>query len=254
VTPQDRVVEIGSGSGGLTFALAQQAHELIAIEYDAELAARLQQALAGQPHVQILHADARHINYTELLVCDTSPPARVKVVANLPYYAAVPILFTLFRHTQAFEDCTLMFQQEVADRITASPGNKSYGPLSVAAQYYSTPEYCFSIPPQAFRPPPQVMSAVITLHIAQTPRVHVHDPEAFFHLVRCAFRSRRKTLINSLSKHCHTHFPTSLVSAALQQLQWPDTIRSERLSLEDFAKLSNLFIDMEHCQRDSILS
>jgi 16S rRNA (adenine1518-N6/adenine1519-N6)-dimethyltransferase len=136
-----------------------------------------------------------------------------------------------------------MFQQEVADRITASPGNKSYGPLSVAAQYYSTPEYRFLVPPQAFRPPPRVMSAVITLHIAQTPRVHVHDPEAFFHLVRCAFRSRRKTLKNSLSKHCHTQFPNSLVSAALRQLQWPETIRGERLSLEEFAQLSNLFVD-----------
>lgn len=247
VTSQDLVIEIGPGNGCLTVALAQQAQELIAIEYDTELAIRLQQAFAGQSHIQILHADARHVNYTKLLADNIRSPTRAKVVANLPYYAAIPILFALFRHTQIFENCTLMFQQEVADRIMASPGKKSYGSLSVAAQYYSTPEYCFSVPPQAFRPPPRVMSAVITLHIAQTPRVQVHDSEAFFHLVRCAFRSRRKTLKNSLSKHCHTQFPSSLVSAALRQLQWPDTIRGERLSLEDFAKLSNLFIDMGHC-------
>lgn len=250
VTPQDRVVEIGPGSGCLTRVLAHQACELIAIEYDAELALKLQQAFAGQPHVQILQADARHLDYTKLLAGKTAPPARAKVVANLPYYAAVPIVFTLFRHAQAFEDCTLMFQQEVADRIAAVPGNKSYGPLSVAAQYYSRAEYCFAVPPQAFRPPPRVMSAVIKLHIARKPRIHVHDDEAFFQLVRCAFRSRRKTLKNSLTTHCHTQFPNALVSAALRHLQWPDTIRGEQLSLEDFARLSNLLLDMQNVKRN----
>ena len=180
LTPQDRVVEIGPGNGSLTFSLARQAKQLIALEYDAELTRHLQHAFAGQAHVRILHADARAINYAELLADGEAQPVRVKIVANLPYYAAVPILFTIFHYAYVFGEGILMFQKEVAERITAAPGSKRYGALSVAAQYYSQPEYCFSIAAEAFRPRPKVESAVIKLSFLPQPQIDVLDRADFF--------------------------------------------------------------------------
>ncbi len=248
ITSQDWVLEIGSGNGSLTSSLSRQAKQLIAVEYDVELANSLQQAFAEHRNVRILQADARDLEYEDLFPGCHTQEQRVKVVANLPYYAAVPILFSLFRYSHVFSECTLMFQKEVAERITASPGNKSYGSLSVAAQYYSEPAYCFSIPPGAFRPPPQVDSAVVHFHVLQQPRIAVLDQEHFFQLITCSFRSRRKTLRNSLAKNCAERFPVHLLDAAYEQLRIPKNIRGENLSLEDFANLSNVLITMQRSQ------
>ena len=239
ITAQDRVVEIGAGNGSLTAALAQQAKHVIAVEYDGALARELQRRFAGQPQVQILQADARSLDYAEILGTSAPQEAKAKIVANLPYYAAVPILFTIFRYFDLFREGTLMFQKEVAERLTASPGSKAYGTLSVAAQYYSQPEYCFTISAQAFRPRPKVESAVVKLFFLTQPRIEVADQEDFFQLVKYAFRSRRKTLKNSLGKNCAAQFPPALLNDAYEQLQIPEKIRGEELSLEDFARLSN---------------
>lgn len=244
VTPEDTVIEIGPGNGCLTQVLARQAKMLLAVEYDAELVQHLQQTFCGQPQVQILHADARRVHYRDLAREYHTPASGIKVVANLPYYAAVPILFALFEDVTMFSEWTLMFQKEVADRITASPGTKLYSPLSIAAQYYTTPEYCFAIPPQAFRPRPKVVSAVIKLHCLPHPRVQVQDQIQFFQLVRQAFGSRRKTLKNTLLIHGAGQFPASLIETALTRLHIPADVRGERLSLEDFANLSNLLLQM----------
>lgn len=240
VTPQDLVLEIGPGRGCLTFALARQAKEFTAVEYDAELAQHLQQTFVAEPHVRILHADARTVQYADLFPDrERLQPGGVKVVANLPYYAAVPILFSLFQNIEIFSELTLMFQKEVAERITASPGCKAYGPLSIAAQYYTVPEYCFSIPPLAFHPRPKVMSAIVKLLCLPQPQVHLLDPDHFFALVKCAFLSRRKTLRNSLRTHGATQFPSLLVERVFEELHLPERIRGEQLSLQDFANLSN---------------
>lgn len=242
VTSQDRVVEIGPGTGVLTTLLARQAKTVIAVEYDAELADQLRQTFAPFPNVQILHADARAISYRELFAGQEIPPRSVKVVANLPYYAAVHILMALFRDLQLFSDFMLLFQKEVADRITASAGSKLYGPLSVIAQYYTRPEYCFTLPPHAFRPRPKVMSSVIRLHCLAHPCVQVENPEHFFQLIQGAFGSRRKTLKNALTLHGAGAFPVPALNAAFTQFQWPETIRGEQLTLADFAALSNLLV------------
>jgi 16S rRNA (adenine1518-N6/adenine1519-N6)-dimethyltransferase len=248
ITSQDRVLEIGPGNGCLTGSLARQAKQLIAVEYDVELASNLQQAFVEYRNVQILQADARDLDYGDLFSdCDIQESG-VKVVANLPYYAAVPILFSLFHYVHVFSECTLMFQKEVAERITASPGNKSYGALSVAVQYYSEPAYCFLIPPQAFRPRPQIDSAVVQLHFLKQPRIAVLDQEHFFQLIKCSFRSRRKTLKNSLAKNCAKGFSKHLLHIAYEQLHFPENIRGEELSLEDFANLSNSLITMQRSQ------
>jgi 16S rRNA (adenine1518-N6/adenine1519-N6)-dimethyltransferase len=242
ITAQDRVVEIGPGAGSLTFSLAELAGTVVAIEYDAELAQQLQRVFAEHPHVRILHADARHVRYSTLFSSESTPlqgDPGLKIVANLPYYAAVPILLAIFRDASAIHTCTLMFQKEVGERITAAPGTKAYGLLSVTAQYYSTATYCFSLPPQAFRPPPKVMSAVVQLHVTSQPKVRVVDEELFFHLVRGAFQSRRKTLKNALAAYRPDLFPSQLLTQAFRELHIAGNIRGERLSLEEFAELSN---------------
>ena len=248
ITSQDWVLEIGPGNGCLTSSLAHQAKQLIAVEYDIELASNLQQIFAGYQNVRILQADARDLDYGDLFSDCEVQESGVKVVANLPYYAAVPILFSLFRYVHVFSECTLMFQKEVAERITASPGNKSYGSLSVAIQYYSEPAYCFSIPPWAFRPQPQVDSAVVQFHFFKQPRIAVLDREHFFQLIKCSFRSRRKTLKNSLAKNCAKGFSKRLLHIAYEQLHFSENIRGEELSLEDFANLSNFLITMQRSQ------
>lgn len=245
ITSDDSVLEIGPGQGALTDHLARRARQLIAIEYDPILANHLQDQFFDQEHVHILRADARHIRYEELLPEASSRKHHVKVVANLPYYAAVPILKTLFQYSHLLSECTFMFQKEVAERITASPGNKSYGSLSVAAQYYGVPQYRFVVPPRAFRPQPKVESAVITLHFLDSPRVEVLDQKYFFQLVKSAFLKRRKILKNSLIKDGSGRFPPDLIRLAFKELHFNAHIRGEELSVEDFANLSNVLIQMQ---------
>lgn len=240
----DCLVEIGPGKGVLTGALAAQARRLIAIEYDPGFAEALQARFAGQSHVHILHADARNVNYAELFPEHERSTQRVKVVANLPYYAATPIMISLFDSVDIFHSCTLMFQKEVAERISASPGTKAYGTLSVLAHYHSEPRYCFSVPPQAFRPPPKVESAVVHLQFSKTPRVQVLDQVYFFQLVKAAFISRRKTLKNSLLKGEANVCSPEQLSAAFEELGFDERIRGEKLSLDDFARLSNVLHSM----------
>jgi 16S rRNA (adenine1518-N6/adenine1519-N6)-dimethyltransferase len=246
VSPDDRILEIGPGRGSLTCSLARQAKQFIAIEYDTTLVEYLQQRFAEQGHIRIIQADARYFNYEELLqFTDKSGIQRLKLIANLPYYAAVPIMLSIFRYSHVFSQCIFMFQKEVAERITATPGTKSYGSLSVAAQYYSKPSYCFSVPPRAFQPPPKVDSAVVSLKFFDHPCVDVLDQQHFFQLVKCAFLTRRKTLKNSLTKQKANFFPKELLLSAFEALHFHERIRGEELSIQDFANLSNLLIKMQ---------
>ncbi len=241
----DAVLEIGPGHGILTTELARTAAQVVAIEYDPVLAEQLQHQFRHVAHVHILKGDARSIKYENVLSKYISRPQRLNVVANLPYYAAVPILKTLFRDRFLFSQGTFMFQKEVAGRITASPGSKSYGALSLLVQYYSDPYYGFLVPPRAFRPRPQVDSAVLTLHFCEHPRVHVLDEDYFFQLVKCAFLTRRKTLKNSLIKNKAALFPLHFLESAMKELHFHARIRAEELSIEDFANLCNVLLRLQ---------
>ncbi|MDY0094209.1 MAG: 16S rRNA (adenine(1518)-N(6)/adenine(1519)-N(6))-dimethyltransferase RsmA [Candidatus Vecturithrix sp.] len=239
IQADDVVVEIGPGTGSLTFPLAERVRHLVVIEYDPIFVTYLQQRLANQPHVRIIHADARRFNYTELFLTDRLEDRPVKLVANLPYYAAVPILLAILHASRMFQQCTFMFQKEVAERITATPGHKSYGFLSVTAQYYSKPTYCFTVPAHAFHPPPQVESAVVHMQVFTQPPVRVINEEHFFRVVKYAFFSRRKTLKNSLTTHGQGLFSGDVLHQVFERLHFAPNIRGEELSVEHFAALSN---------------
>ncbi len=229
IRPEDNVLEIGPGLGALSEILVKEAGRLILVEMDATLAERLAERFAHDNHVRMIAAD-----FLRLDLKDTFRAQSLKVVASLPYNAATPILFRLLDHRTQFPQATVMLQREVAERITASPGTKAYGVLSVLIQLYTTTEAVCSVGPRSFFPAPQVHSQAIKLIFHKEPRVAVVDEGLFRQIVKAAFNQRRKTLRNALR---------SVGGADLEAIGQRADIdlqrRGETLSLEAFARLTN---------------
>jgi 16S rRNA (adenine1518-N6/adenine1519-N6)-dimethyltransferase len=192
-TPADLVVEIGPGDGALTEQLARRAGRVIALEVDRLLIERLRRRLAT---VEVLEADARTWDYGAL---ERPPGGRVLAVGNLPYSVGKPILQALVDARTAIDEMALMLQLEVAERVAAPPGSKTYGSLSILTQVYSDARIAFRVPADAFRPPPKVESAVLHLRPLAVPRVEAGEQARFHAVVRAAFAQRRKTLANALA-------------------------------------------------------
>ncbi|MEO6968887.1 MAG: 16S rRNA (adenine(1518)-N(6)/adenine(1519)-N(6))-dimethyltransferase RsmA [Rhodanobacteraceae bacterium] len=193
--PSDLIVEIGPGEGALTLPLLDAAHRLTAIELDAELIAPLQSAAAAHGELTVIHADVLDVDLTALAAGQD-----LRLVGNLPYYVSSPILFHCLHHSDAIADMLFMLQKEVVDRMAAMPGSKVYGRLSVMLQLACKVEPLLRVPPGAFRPPPQVDSAVVRL--TPLPASQRPDPalsRMLETIVRAAFGKRRKTLANALS-------------------------------------------------------
>jgi 16S rRNA (adenine1518-N6/adenine1519-N6)-dimethyltransferase len=235
-TARDLVVEIGPGRGALTETLAARAGRLLTLEIDAELAATLQARFAASPHVEVCQADARQFDYRSLRALAPDPAGRVLVVGNLPYSVGKPILAALVDAAPAIDEMALMLQKEVAERVAAEPGGKTYGALSVLTQVSVAARLAFSVPPGAFSPPPQVDSAVLHLVAHRTPPVPVADPARFATVVRAAFGQRRKNLANSLAAGL------ALGADRARRLCEAAAIdpgrRAETLSLAEFARLA----------------
>lgn len=228
-TARDLVVEIGPGTGALTAELAGRAGRLIALEVDPLLAARLR---ARVPGVEILEADARTWNYAALAA---PPGGRVLAVGNLPYSVGKPILMALVAAHATIAEMALMLQREVAERVAAPPGGKTYGSLSVLTQLYSDVRVALRVPPGAFRPPPKVESAVLHLRTLPGPRVPLTDERRFQVIVRAAFAQRRKTLANALA--AGLGMPAERVRAAAEAAGIDARRRAETLTIPEFAEL-----------------
>jgi 16S rRNA (adenine1518-N6/adenine1519-N6)-dimethyltransferase len=235
-TARDLVVEIGPGRGALTEPLAARAGRLLALEIDAALAAALQERFAASPQVEIRQADARQFDYAGLRALAPDPAGRVLVVGNLPYSVGKPILAALVEAGRAIDEMALMLQKEVAERVAAGPGGKTYGALSVLTQVAAAARLAFTVPPGAFSPPPQVDSAVLYLTPHRAPPVPVADPARFGAVVRAAFGQRRKSLANALAAGL------SLSAERARHLAQAAGIdpgrRAETLSLAEFARLA----------------
>lgn len=192
--PGDRIIEIGPGEGALTLPLLDSARTLTAIEIDAQLIPRLRERAAGRGELSVIHADVLEVDLTALAAGGT-----LRLAGNLPYYVSSPILFHCLAHATVIKDMLFMLQREVVERMAAAPGSKVYGRLSVMLQLACKVEPLLSVPPGAFRPPPQVDSALVRL----TPYAHSAaldvDPRLLDAVVRAAFGKRRKTLANALS-------------------------------------------------------
>lgn len=225
-TPADLVLEIGPGEGALTAHLAARAGAFIGLEVDAGLARRL----AGRFDVR--HADARTWDYGAL----SAPGGRVLVVGNLPYSTSKPILMRLCDAHATIAEMALMLQREVAERVAAPPGSRTYGGLSVLVQLHWEVRPALQVPPGAFRPPPLVESAVLHLRSRGAMAVPVGDEARFRRVVLAAFGQRRKAIANALAAGLHV--PASTARERLRLAGIDATRRAETLSVEEFARLA----------------
>jgi len=229
-TANDLVVEIGPGQGALTGELERRAGRVLALEVDAELAARLRPRFPG---AEVVETDARTWDYGAL---ERPPGGRVLVVGNLPYSVGKPILMALVAARTAIDAMALMLQREVADRVAAAPGSRIYGSMSVLTQIYCDVRVALRVPPEAFRPPPKVDSAVIRLAVLPAPRVALADERRFHVVVRAAFAQRRKTLANTLA--AGLGLPAEAIRAAAEAAGIDPSRRAETLTILEFAALT----------------
>lgn len=237
---KDLVIEIGPGIGVLTAEAAQQAAKVIAIEIDSKLIPILGETLAEYDNVEVINQDILKtdlngiINEQRQLGNFTGD---VKIIGNLPYYITTPIIMHILENSIHAESITVMMQKEVADRIKASPGNKTYGAISAAVQYYCEVEQVISVPKEVFVPRPKVDSAVLKLTIRKETPVDLIDEKAFFACIKAGFGQRRKTLLNSLTGTyglSKDEIRTILEKAGIDPVR-----RAETLDMNEFADIAN---------------
>ena len=239
VTKDDMVLEIGPGIGTMTQYLAEAAREVIAVEIDTKLIPILQDTLKEYDNVTVLNEDILKVDIRKIAE-EKNGGKPIKVVANLPYYITTPIIMGLFESEVPLDSITVMVQKEVADRMQVGPGTKDYGALSLAVQYYAEPYIVANVPPNCFIPRPAVGSAVIRLTRYQEKPVKVNDASFMFKIIRASFNQRRKTLQNGLYNSSELRIPKEKTVAALEEMGLTPTIRGEKLSLEEFALLSDI--------------
>lgn len=239
VTGEDMVLEIGPGIGTMTQYLAERAKQVVAVEIDTNLIPILEETLAAYDNVTVINQDILKVDIMELAE-KLNEGRPIKVVANLPYYITTPIIMGLFESGVPIDNITVMVQKEVADRMQVGPGSKDYGALSLAVQYYAEPYIVANVPPNCFIPRPNVGSAVIRLTRHQKPPVEVRDRALMFRLIRASFNQRRKTLLNGLNNSPEIQIGKERIAEAIEKLGVPAAVRGETLTLEQFARLSDL--------------
>ena len=243
VTKDDFVLEIGPGIGTMTQILCENAREVAAVEIDRKLIPILNDTLSEYDNVTIINDDILKVDINKLAE-EKNGGRPIKVVANLPYYITTPIIMGLFESHVPLDSITIMVQKEVADRMQTGPGSKDYGALSLAVQFYAKPEIVVNVPPECFMPRPNVGSAVIRLKRHETRPVDVKDEKLMFRIIRASFNQRRKTLANGLNNSPEIGYTTEQIAAAIDELGRGASIRGEALTLEEFARLSNIFSSM----------
>jgi len=228
------VLEIGGGAGALSGALLDAGAALTIVEMDDEWAAHLESQYGGLPGFRVVHADATQVGWSDLLRADPARP--VKVVANLPYNRPVEILLGLVEGLPAWSEMILMFQKEVAQRVVAGPGGKTYGSLPLALWPHATAARLFDVSPTCFRPRPKVTSTVIRVLPRPSPLLEGEALARYLRLVRAAFAHRRKTLLNSLSRAQPD--AVDAARAALVARGLPETTRPEQLPPDFYGDLA----------------
>ncbi|HBI03142.1 MAG TPA: 16S rRNA (adenine(1518)-N(6)/adenine(1519)-N(6))-dimethyltransferase [Paenibacillaceae bacterium] len=239
LSPEKGAIEIGPGIGSLTEQIAKAAGNVVAIEIDQRLLPILADTLSPYPHVKVEHGDVLQMDLREIINKHFAPGEKISVVANLPYYVTSAILMKLLEERLPLENIVVMIQKEVAERIAASPGSKTYGALSIYSQYYAETKMVAIVPKSVFIPQPNVDSAVLRLKIRNKPPVDVVDEALFFRVVKTSFAQRRKTIANNLLHGLFGKGERERMLSVLQEAGIDPTRRGETLSLEEFARLSN---------------
>ena len=237
ITEEDCVLEIGPGIGSLTQVLAERAKKVIAVEIDKHLIPILQQTVGEYQNIEIRNQDILKTDIDEIIQ-NENDGKDIKIVANLPYYITTPIIMDLLENHRKVESITVMVQKEVAERMQAQFGSKDYGALSIAVQYYCEAKINMIVPPSCFMPKPKVSSAVITLKLRKEPILKGIDEKLFFHIVKCAFGQRRKTLLNSLCNQLKLGLSKDVLMEVIQSIGLDEKVRGEALSIQQFGDLT----------------
>ncbi|MFE8698801.1 16S rRNA (adenine(1518)-N(6)/adenine(1519)-N(6))-dimethyltransferase RsmA [Cytobacillus sp. FJAT-53684] len=240
LTEESAAIEIGPGIGALTEQLAKRSKKVVAFEIDQRLLPILEETLAPYPNTKIIHQDVLKADVKGMIDQELGGIEDLMVVANLPYYVTTPIIMKLLEEKLPIRGIVCMLQKEVADRISAKPGTKDYGSLSIAIQYYTVAETVMIVPKTVFVPQPNVDSAVIRLTRRSEPAVSVRNEDFFFRLIKISFAQRRKTLLNNLTNGLPDgKQKKEAILSALAQAEIDPGRRGETLSMEEFARLSD---------------
>ncbi len=241
VTKSDYVIEIGPGLGTLTNELVQKAGHVTCIELDKRMIDILHDRFDLYDNWDLINDDVLKVNLQELI--DTNMQKyglkKARIVANLPYYITTPIIMKLLEEHLNLDTITVMIQKEVAERLVAKPGTIDSGAITYSIYYYSEPELNLQVGKTSFIPSPKVDSSVITLNLLKEPRVKVKNEELLFKIIKASFMQKRKTLVNGLVTGGICKSKEEALNY-IEKLGFSNTIRGEKLTLEDFAKLSDL--------------
>lgn len=233
-------IEIGPGVGVLTAELAKRAGKVLSFEVDNRLLPVLDETLAEFDNVEIINRDIMKANLGEI-IAEKCNGMDIVVCANLPYYITSPVIMLLLESKLPIKSVTVMVQKEAADRLCAEVGTRDCGAVTVAVSYYAKSEKLFFVPRDSFLPPPKVDSEVIKLTVRNAPPVEIKSEENFFKLVKAAFSQRRKTAENSISSGLG--LKKDAVAVSLEQAGLPKTVRAEKMTMRDFAVLSDLLFE-----------
>ncbi|HBP97622.1 16S rRNA (adenine(1518)-N(6)/adenine(1519)-N(6))-dimethyltransferase RsmA [Leuconostoc lactis] len=237
ITADDYVIEIGPGIGALTEQLARRAKRVLAFEIDPQMVAVLAETLQPYDNVTVVEQDILKVDLAQMIATEFGVGARVKVVANLPYYITTPILMQLLRSNIAWDNIVVMMQREVADRLNAAVGTKAYGVLTLTVAYFAQATLAINVPATSFNPSPNVDSAVVKL-TPHTPEIVVDQPERLFGVIKGSFSHRRKSLWNNMIQTYGKDAETKeKITAALAATDIAPSIRAERLDLTQFTQL-----------------
>lgn len=243
ISKEDLVIEIGPGLGTLTKELLEKAGKVIAIELDDKMLQILNDRFALYDNFELINNDVLKVDLGKIIEKEKKENnlKKAKVVANLPYYITTPIIMKLLEEKLDLESITVMIQKEVADRLAEIPGGKNTGAITYTVYFYAETEKILEVPNNSFIPEPEVTSEVIKLNIRKEEPVKVDDKELFFKIIKSAFMQRRKTLLNGLT-NAKVFKNKEEGIKVLKELGISENIRAEKLTLEQFAQLSDLLI------------
>ena len=243
ITSDDLIIEIGPGLGTLTKYLLEKAGKVICIELDKKMLRILDERFSLYDNFSILNEDVLKVDLKKIIEQEkVNSIKNVKVVANLPYYITTPIIMKLLEEKLDLESITVMIQKEVANRLIAIPGNKETGAITYSVYYYAQAKGIMEVPKESFIPEPEVTSKVIKLNIRKDMPVKVKNEEVMFRIIKSAFMQRRKTLLNALT-NTKVFLDKEEGSKILEKLGLDINVRAEKLTLEDYASITNEILE-----------
>ena len=240
VSEQDTVIEIGPGLGNLTHYILEKGAKVIAFEIDTDMINILNNRFENNGNLEIVNKDILKVDISKYL-----KDKKVKIIANLPYYITSPIIFKLLEYRKSISSITIMIQKEVADRISAQPHSKDYGVLTINTNCVADVEKLFNVPNTSFIPAPNVTSAVIQIiPNGQKERLlGIKDEQIFKDLVKKSFSARRKKLSNSLQNSSIKNMSKQDIENMIKVVGLSNNCRAEEVSIEQYAKMSNIIAD-----------